>query len=100
MPKAANLLQEYTPRMALDRRAFLAGMVATLVPCSAGAQPQRGLPAHRIGWISTEAQPDLFVDGFREGLRRHGYPSENARGHGKGNFTSLRGGAGWLRVDL
>ena len=52
--------------MALDRRAFLAGMVATLVPCSAGAQPQRGLPAHRIGWISTEAQPDLFVDGFRE----------------------------------
>jgi len=48
-------------------------MVGALVPCSAGAQPQRGLPAHRIGWISTEAQPDPFVDGFREGLRRHGY---------------------------
>ena len=59
--------------MTLDRRAFLAGMVGALVPCSAGAQPQRGLPAHRIGWISTEAQPDPFVDGFREGLRRHGY---------------------------
>lgn len=27
----------------------------------------------RIGWISTEAQPDPFVDGFREGLKRHGY---------------------------
>jgi len=59
--------------MALDRRAFLAGMVATLVPCRAGAQAPRGLPAQRIGWISTEAQPDPFVDGFREGLRRHGY---------------------------
>ncbi len=59
--------------MALDRRALLVGVAATLVPCPTGAQPQRGLRAHRIGWISTEAQPDPFVDGFREGLRRHGY---------------------------
>ena len=59
--------------MAVDKRAFLVGVAATLVPCSAGAQPKRGLPARRIGWISTEAQPDPFVDGFREGLRRHGY---------------------------
>lgn len=42
------------------------------MPGSAGAQPSRTLPA-RIGWISTEAQPDPFVDGFREGLRQHGY---------------------------
>ncbi|HUP36791.1 MAG TPA: ABC transporter substrate-binding protein [Candidatus Limnocylindria bacterium] len=59
--------------MQLDRRAFLVGTAATLVPCAAGAQAQRGAPAHRIGWISTEAQPDPFVEGFREGLRRHGY---------------------------
>jgi putative ABC transport system substrate-binding protein len=59
--------------MTLDRRAFLAGIAATLVPCQAGAQPQRSPRAHRIGWISTEAQPDPFVGGFREGLRRHGY---------------------------
>jgi putative ABC transport system substrate-binding protein len=58
--------------MTLDRRAFLAGMAAVLVPCPAAAQPQRASP-HRIGWISTEAQPDPFVDGFREGLRQHGY---------------------------
>jgi putative ABC transport system substrate-binding protein len=58
--------------MTLDRRAFLAGMAAALVPCSAGAQLQRTSP-HRIGWISTEAQPDPFVGGFREGLRQHGY---------------------------
>ena len=59
--------------MTLDRRAFLVGVAATFVPCPTGAQPQSGLRAHRIGWISTEAQPDPFVDGFREGLRRHGY---------------------------
>ncbi len=59
--------------MALDRRAFLAGTAATLVPGLAGAQPQRSLSPHRIGWISTEIEPDPFVDGFREGLRRHGY---------------------------
>jgi putative ABC transport system substrate-binding protein len=47
-------------------------MAATLAPCVVAAQPQRSLP-HRIGWISTETEPDPFVDGFREGLRRHGY---------------------------
>ena len=56
----------------MDRRAFLVGVATVVVPGSAGAQPSRTLPA-RIGWISTEAQPDPFVDGFREGLRQHGY---------------------------
>jgi len=28
---------------------------------------------HTILWVSTEAQPDPFVDGFREGLRERGY---------------------------
>ena len=55
-----------------ERRAFLVGLASTLGPRVAAAQPARGLP-HRIGWISTEAEPDPFVDGFREGLRRHGY---------------------------
>jgi putative ABC transport system substrate-binding protein len=59
--------------MTLDRRAFLVGIAATLVPRRARAQLQRSPRAHRIGWLSTEAQPDPFVDGFREGLRRHGY---------------------------
>ena len=48
-------------------------MAATLVPCRARAQPETSRPAHRIGWISTEGHPDPFADGFREGLRRHGY---------------------------
>ena len=56
-----------------DRRAFLIGVAATLMSGRTGAQAQKTQRTHRIGWISTETQPDPFVDGFREGLRRHGY---------------------------
>ena len=55
------------------RRAFVVGMAATFATRVAAAQPQRGPLPHRIGWISTETEADPFVDGFREGLRRHGY---------------------------
>jgi putative ABC transport system substrate-binding protein len=60
-------------RTALARRGFLAGAAATLLLSPARAQPQRAPAPHRIGWISVETEPDPFVDGFREGLRRHGY---------------------------
>jgi putative ABC transport system substrate-binding protein len=53
------------------RRAFLAAAASGLLSRVARAQ-QPGAPA-RIGWVSTEPQPDPFLDGFREGLRRHGY---------------------------
>jgi putative ABC transport system substrate-binding protein len=59
--------------VAIERRAFLVGAAAALVPSLAGAQRQRDVVTHRVGWISTETEPDPFVDGFREGLRRHGY---------------------------
>jgi putative ABC transport system substrate-binding protein len=55
--------------MSVGRRGFLLGMTAALAARGAWAQKS----VHRIGWISTEAQPDPFVDGFREGLRRLGY---------------------------
>lgn len=58
--------------MTLDRRSFLFGLAAAASPWPGRAQPARGTPV-RIGWLSTEAQPDPFIDGFREGLRRHGY---------------------------
>jgi putative ABC transport system substrate-binding protein len=58
--------------MTLARRAFLVGLATAIGPRSAGAQAPREAPA-RIGWISTEAQPDPFIEGFREGLRQHGY---------------------------
>lgn len=57
--------------MTSDRRAFVIAAVVALLPRAAHAQPARPIP--RIGWISTEPQPDPFVAGFREGLRQHGY---------------------------
>ena len=62
----------YTPRMPVTRRLLLAGMAAAILPRPARAQA-RGGQVHRIGWMSTEAPPDPFVDGFREGLRQNGY---------------------------
>jgi putative ABC transport system substrate-binding protein len=59
--------------MALDRRGFLVDVVAMAAMLAAGGAGAQAHAARRIGWISTEAQPDPFVDGFREGLRRHGY---------------------------
>jgi putative ABC transport system substrate-binding protein len=53
------------------RRTFLALAAGALWPRAARGQ-QPSVPA-RIGWVSTEPQPDPFLDGFREGLRRHGY---------------------------
>ncbi len=49
---------------------FLGGAAAWPICALAQQQPAR---IHRIFWASTEAQPDPFVDGFREGLRELGY---------------------------
>jgi putative tryptophan/tyrosine transport system substrate-binding protein len=39
-----------------------------------GQQPtQQPKKVYRIFWVSTESQPDPFLDGFREGLRELGY---------------------------
>jgi len=55
----------------LARRAFLGLLAVGLAPMRAGAQGSR--TPHRIGWLSSEARPDPFVDGFREGLQKLGY---------------------------
>lgn len=34
---------------------------------------QQPTKVYRIFWVSTESQPDPFLDGFREGLRSRGY---------------------------
>jgi putative ABC transport system substrate-binding protein len=54
-----------------SRRAFVIAAAATLWPRPAGAQRPRTV--HRIGWISTDEEPDPFLDGFREGLRQNGW---------------------------
>lgn len=57
--------------MTLARRAFLGLLAVGVAPGSARAQKPRA--TQRIGWLSSEAQPDPFVAGFREGLQKLGY---------------------------
>ena len=56
----------------MKRREFIAllGGAAALPFAANAQQPAR---TYRILWASTESQPDPFVDGFRDGLREHGY---------------------------
>lgn len=37
------------------------------------ARAQLAPKTHFVLWVSTEAQPDPFIDGFREGMREHSY---------------------------
>jgi putative ABC transport system substrate-binding protein len=37
------------------------------------ARAQAATKLHHILWVSTQSQPDPFIDGFREGLRAQGY---------------------------
>jgi putative ABC transport system substrate-binding protein len=37
------------------------------------ARAQEATRPHRILWLSTQSQPDPFLDGFREGMRAKGY---------------------------
>jgi ABC-type uncharacterized transport system substrate-binding protein len=55
------------------RREFitLIGGTAAAWPLAARAQPAP--KTHFVLWVSTEAQPDPFIDGFREGMREHRY---------------------------
>ena len=39
----------------------------------AAARAQDSTRVYRIFWLSTQSQPDPFLDGFREGLRARGY---------------------------
>jgi putative ABC transport system substrate-binding protein len=56
----------------MRRRAFiaLAGGAAAWPLAARAQQPSR---THFILWVSTEAQPDPFIAGFREGMRQRGY---------------------------
>jgi putative ABC transport system substrate-binding protein len=55
----------------MRRREFVALLSAASVTSSAvRAQQSRQLT---ILWVSTESQPDPFIEGFREGLRERGY---------------------------
>ena len=56
----------------MRRREFVAGLALA----SSGAFPiraQQGKRTYSILWVSTEAQPDPFIAGFRDGMRERGY---------------------------
>jgi putative ABC transport system substrate-binding protein len=56
----------------MKRRDFIVLVGGVLMwPRVAHAQGHTRL--YRIFWVSTESQPDPFLDGFREGLRARGY---------------------------
>src|SRR5262245_56701526 len=56
----------------MNRRDFIAFLGAALAaPAIARAEPSQRV--YRIYWLSTQAQPDPFLEGFREGLRARGY---------------------------
>jgi len=84
----------------IDRRTFISSVALGLLaaPLAAGAQ-QAGRPP-RIGWLSAGSQPDPFLEGFREGLRRLGYVEGQTIAfeirHAQGSLEALSAGAAEL----
>ena len=56
----------------MQRRAFIS-LIGGALAWPLAAHAEKPTSRHRIFWISTDSQPDPFLDGFREGLRKHGY---------------------------
>ena len=55
----------------MRRREFISAIGgAAAWPLASRAQPGK---VHTILWVSTEAQPDPFIAGFREGMKARGY---------------------------
>ena len=57
----------------MKRREFIGLVGGAVAAWPFIAHAQKPAKPHRIFWVSTETQPDPFVDGFREGLRERGY---------------------------
>ena len=56
----------------MRRRDFIA-LAAGAMTWPRAARAQQPTKVYRIFWVSTEPQPDPFLEGFREGLRQRGY---------------------------
>ena len=57
----------------MTRRDFIKSIAGSAIAWPSIANAQKSARPYRIFWVSTESQPDPFVDGFREGLRGRGY---------------------------
>ena len=56
----------------MNRREVLWALLSTAA-CPLTAVAQQPTETYTILWVSTEAQPDPFIAGFREGMRERGY---------------------------
>src|SRR5262245_9685264 len=56
----------------MKRRDFIA-LISAALACPSVALAEEAARVYRIYWLSTQAQPDPFLEGFREGLRARGY---------------------------
>jgi putative tryptophan/tyrosine transport system substrate-binding protein len=56
----------------MRRRAFIS-LIGGAIAWPLVARAEKSTGRHRIFWISTDSQPDPFLDGFREGLQKRGY---------------------------
>ena len=74
---------------------MLVSLLTTLLPSPAYAQTATG--PTRIGWLSAGSEPDPFLDGFREGLRKLGYVEGRnvvlEIRHAHGNLEALQAAA-------
>jgi putative ABC transport system substrate-binding protein len=56
----------------MKRREFIL-LIGVGLGWPAIARAQGGAKLHRIFWVSTQSEPDPFLDGFRDGMRALGY---------------------------
>lgn len=63
------------PKSAIQNRKWLGLSVIALVllAASVGLQAQQAGKVYRIGYLRAEKPPEVDIEGFRQGLREHGY---------------------------
>jgi putative ABC transport system substrate-binding protein len=57
----------------MRRRKFITLIGGAAAAWPLAARAQQTAKSYRIFWVSTESQPDPFVEGFRDGMRDRGY---------------------------
>ena len=81
----------------MDRRAFIGTLAGGVLVAPLAAEAQSAGKPPRIGWLSAGSQPDPFLEGFREGLRRLGYVEGQTIAfeirHAQGSLEALGAGA-------
>ena len=84
----------------MDRRAFIGSLAGGLLAAPVAVEAQQAGKPPRIGWLSAGSQPDPFLEGFREGLRKLGYIEGQTIAleirHARGSLEALYAGAAEL----